>query len=132
MENKPLILVVDDNEGYRELTIWTLEMHGFQTMSAKCGLEGVELAIEHQPELVLMDLNMPGMNGYEATRAIHADRHGRRIPVVAVSADCVEGFERWNSKAGFAASLAKPWGEAALLALLNKVLASRVESKRAA
>jgi CheY-like chemotaxis protein len=132
MDKKPLILVVDDNAEFRKLLIWTLEMHGFQTMSAEWGGEAVELAIEYQPELVLMDLNMPGMNGYEATRAIHADRRGRKIPVIAVSADCLNGFERWCSKAGFVASLAKPWEHAALLAIVEKVFARRVESKRAA
>jgi CheY-like chemotaxis protein len=89
MDKKALILVVDDNEECRELLVWTLEQHGFQTISARCGREAVELAIERQPELVLIDLNMPGMNGYEATRAIHAHRLGRKISVAAVSADCV-------------------------------------------
>ena len=89
MDKKALILVVDDNAECRELLVWTLETHGFRTISATCGLEAVELAIEFQPRLVLMDLNMPGINGYEATQAIHAHRRGRNIPVVAVSADCV-------------------------------------------
>jgi CheY-like chemotaxis protein len=132
MDKKPLILVVDDSAEYRELLIWTLEMHGFRTMSAGGGREAVELAIDYQPDLVLMDLNMPGMNGYEATGAIHAHRHGRKISVVAVSADCVDGFERWCFQAGFVASLAKPWEQAALLEIVKKALARRVASKRAA
>ena len=49
---------MDDSEGYRELLVWTLERHGFQIISAECGREGVELAIERQPALVLMDLYM--------------------------------------------------------------------------
>ncbi len=133
MDKKALILVVDDNAEYRELLVWTLEPHGFQTISANCGREAVELAIEHQPGLVLMDLNMPGMNGYEATRAIHAHRHGRKIPVVAVSADCADpGFEYWAFEVGFIAFLAKPWDEDALLEIVKNVLTSRVKSTRAA
>ena len=133
MNKKALILVVDDNAEYRELLVWFLERHGFQTISGKSGREALELAIKCQPELVLMDLNMPGMNGYEATRAIHAHRHGRKIPVVAVSADCVAyGFERWACKAGFTAFIAKPWEQDALLKLVTKVLTGVLESTRAA
>ena len=90
MDKKALILVVDDNAECRKLLVWILELHGFRTISAACGLEAVELAIEFQPKLVLMDLSMPDMNGYEATQAIHAHRRGRNIPVIAVSADCVD------------------------------------------
>src|SRR5262249_6956838 len=78
--------------------------------------EAIELAIEHQPGLVLMDLNMPGMKGYEATEAIHAHPRGRKIPIVAVSADCAAyGFERWAFKAGFITFLAKPFEQESLL-----------------
>jgi CheY-like chemotaxis protein len=133
MGRKPLILVVDDSEGYRELLGWILERHGFQMISAECGPDGVELAIERQPALVLMDLNMSGMDGYEATRAIHAHRHGRKIPVVAVSADCTAyGFERWALNAGFIAFLAKPFEPEALLKVVTKALKNGVERRRAA
>ena len=133
MGKKALILIVDDSDGYRELLMWILEKHGFQTISAECGRDAVELAIERQPRLVLMDLNMPGMDGYEATRAIHAHRNGRKIPIVAVSADCVAyGFERWAFNAGFIAFLAKPFELEALLKIVKQVLRSRVEARRAA
>jgi CheY-like chemotaxis protein len=133
MDKKALILIVDDNAEYRELLAWTLERHGFQTISAKGGREGVALAIECQPELVLMDLSMPGMNGYEATRAIHSHRRGRKIPVMAVSADCVDyGSESWAFEAGFIACLAKPFEQEALLEIMMRVLTSGVERARAA
>jgi twitching motility two-component system response regulator PilH len=132
MNKKPLILVVDDNADCRELLVWFLERHGFQTISAESGHEAVESAIRRQPGLVLMDLNMPGMNGYEATRAIHAHRRGRKIPVVAVSADCVEWFKRCAFEAGFIAFIAKPWEQDALLKLVTKVLTGVIESTRAA
>src|SRR5262245_3550549 len=121
MDKKGLILIVDDNVEYRELLVWILEQQGFQTISAKCGRDAVALAIESQPELVLMDLNMPGMNGYEATQAIHSHRRGRKIPVIAVSADCVDyGSECWAFEAGFIACLAKPFEQEALLNLMTK------------
>ena len=137
MDKKALILVVDDNLECRELLVWILELHGFRTISATCGHEAVELAIEFQPRLVLMDLSMPGLNGYEATQAIHADRRGRNIPIVAVSSYCVDRrYERWALKEGFVASLGKPWEEEALLQIVTKVIARRfvksAESARAA
>jgi CheY-like chemotaxis protein len=133
MDKKALILVVDDNAECRELLVRTMELHGFQTISAKCGREAVEIATEWQPVLILMDLNMPGMNGYEATRTIHTHCRGRKIPVVAVSADCGGyGFERWAFEAGFIAFLPKPWEQEALLQIVTYVLTSGVERKRAA
>jgi len=131
MNQKASILVVDDNAEYRELLAWILDRYGFETISAKSGREAVELAVKCRPALVLMDLNMPGMNGYEAARAIHADRHTRGIPVVAVSADCAD-FERSASKAGFIAVLEKPWKPEALLKIVTNALMGHVESTRAA
>src|SRR5262245_50174414 len=90
MDKKALILVVDDNSECRAMIVWILKQHGFRTISASGGREGIELAVEFQPRLVLMDLSMPGTNGYQATHSIHAHRRGRNIPVVAVSADCVD------------------------------------------
>ena len=130
---KALILVVDDNAKYREWLAWILERYGFETISGKSGWEAVELAIKRRPALVLMDLNMPGMDGYEATRAIHADRHSRGIPVVGVSADCDKyGFNRWVFTAGFIAFLAKPWNPEELLEVVTNVLMmkSRMQLKR--
>ena len=128
---KALILVVDDNADYRELLAWILDRYGFETISAKSGREAVELAIKCRPALVLMDLNMPGMNGYEAARAIRADRHTVGIPIVAVSADCAD-FERRAFKAGFIAVLEKPWKPEALLEIITNVLIGRAERTRAA
>ena len=119
MKKRALILIVDDNAEYRELLRWILERHGFETISAQSGREAVELAIKCRPALVLMDLKMPGMDGYEATRAIHANRHSRGIPVVGVSADCDKyGFNRWVFTAGFIAFLAKPWNPEQLLEIV--------------
>jgi CheY-like chemotaxis protein len=131
MNQKALILVVDDNAEYRELLAWILDRYGFETISAKSGREAVELAVKCRPALVLMDLNMPGMDGYEAARAIHADPHTRGIPIVAVSADCAD-FERSASKAGFIAVLEKPWKPEALLEIVTNVLIGHIESTRAA
>ena len=124
MDKKALVLVVDDNAECRKLLVWILQLHGFLTISATCGLEAVELAIKFQPELVLMDLSMPGINGHEATQAIHAHRRGRNVPVVAVSADCIDySYANGAVKGGFIARLGKPWEEKALLQIVTQVLA---------
>jgi CheY-like chemotaxis protein len=122
MDKKALILVVDDNSECRKLLVWSLELHGFRTISATCGLEAVELAIEFQPTLVLMDLSMPGMNGFEATQAIHTHRRGREIPVIAVSSYCVDYGYRSGAFKDFIACVGKPWEEEALLQIVMKVL----------
>jgi CheY-like chemotaxis protein len=128
MDKTDLILVVDDNSECRTVLMSVLERHGFRTISATCGREGVKLAIAFQPRLVLMDLRMTGMDGYEATLSIHGHPRGRRIPVVAVSADC--GDHSYSSRAfgvGFVASLGKPWDEGALLRIVKKILARGVK-----
>ena len=136
MDKKALILVVDDNPECRGVLVWTLERHGFRTISAECGLDAVRLAIEFQPSLVLMDICMPGMNGYRATQAIHAHTRGKNIPVAAVSADCGDdGHARSVFKGVFIACLGKPWEEKALLQMVTKVLSRKfkyAESTRAA
>ena len=134
MHKKALILIVDDNAEFRELLAWILETQGFQTISATGGREAVELAIEYQPRLVLMDLNMPGMNGYEATLAIHSHRHGRKIPVMAVSADYVDhpDSESWALAAGFVAFLPKPFEQEALLQIVRRLLTGGAGRTRAA
>ena len=134
MDKKALILVVDDNSECRKLLVWFLELHGFRTISAINGLKGVETAIEFQPRLVLMDLSMPGMNGFEATKAIHTHRRGREIPVVAVSSHCDEYAYRSGAFKDFVACVGKPWEEKALLQIVTKVLSlgRAAESARAA
>src|SRR5262245_54569715 len=133
MDKRGLILVADDNSECRDLLVGILELHGFRVIAATCGLEAVELAIAFQPGLILMDLSMPGMNGYEATQAIHARPRGRQIPVIAVSADCVDYTYMTRAfESGFIACLPKPWEEQVLLKIVTKVLASGVKRARAA
>lgn len=132
MDKKALILVVDDNSECRALLVWALELHGFQTISASCGLEGVASAIKLQPSLVLTDLSMPDINGYEAAQAIHVHPRGKHIPVVAVSADCVDSrYESTDFNGDFIAYLGKPWEEEELLRIVASVFRRGVKpSKR--
>ena len=130
MDKKALILVVDDNSECLKLLEWILELHGFRTISATCGLDAIKLAIDFQPSLVLMDLSMPNMDGHQAARSIHAHRRGRRIPIVAVSTDVAGLDYRYASrdfKANFIACLGKPWEGEDLLQIVTKVLDREVK-----
>jgi CheY-like chemotaxis protein len=127
MDKKALILVVEDNSECRKLLEWILELHGFRTISAVCGLDAIKLAIDSQPSLVLMDLSMPDMDGHEATQAIHAQRRGRKIPVIAISADLEYRYASRDFKASFVACLRKPWEGEELIQLITKVLDREVK-----
>jgi two-component system cell cycle response regulator DivK len=80
------ILVVDDNSDMRELLGRQLELLGFTPLSAQAGKEGVEKAVAEKPDLILMDLLMPVMDGWEATRRLRANPETRDIPILAATA----------------------------------------------
>jgi CheY-like chemotaxis protein len=103
----PVVLIVDDNDKNRKLAASVLSA-GFETLEAATGAEGIALAVKRLPDVVLMDLRLPDMDGVEATRALGADVRTARIPVVAMSAALIEGSDDWLEQAGFAGSLSKP------------------------
>jgi two-component system cell cycle response regulator DivK len=104
----PVALIVDDNEKNRKLAAAVLSAAGFQTLEASTGAEGVALAAELGPDVILMDLRLPDMDGTEAARTLGADERTARIPVVAMSALRLEGSDDWLEEAGFAGWLEKP------------------------
>ena len=102
------VLVVDDNDLNRKLAIDVLNAAGFRTFGASRAAQGISLAREHVPDVILMDLRLPDMDGVEATRDLAAHERTARIPVVAMSASPLEGSEDWLEEAGFAGWLEKP------------------------
>ena len=82
----PRILLVEDNEMNRDMLTRRLERRGFTILSAIDGAEGVKTALTEKPDLVLMDMNLPVMDGWDATRAIKADPTGAAIPVIGLTA----------------------------------------------
>lgn len=104
----PLVLIVDDNEKNRKLARSVLEADGFETVTAATGAEAVALAGQHLPDVVLMDLRLPDMDGTDALRALRRATTTAGIPVVAMSALSLEGGGDWLEAAGFAGSLSKP------------------------
>jgi two-component system, cell cycle response regulator DivK len=104
----PLVLIVDDNEKNRKLAVTVLSAAGLETLEAGTGAQGVALAAERVPDVVLMDLRLPDMDGTEALRTLREDVTTARIPVVAMSALLLEGRGDWLDAAGFAGSVGKP------------------------
>ena len=103
-----LILIVDDNEQNRRLARDVLEFAGFRTLEAAGGIEGVDLAVEHRPDLVLMDIRMPDMSGTEAVRKLKEDERTAAIRVVALTSSTMKGDRERFLAEGFDGYLEKP------------------------
>jgi two-component system, cell cycle response regulator DivK len=104
----PVVLIVDDNEKNRKLAGSVLSAAGFRTIEAATGAEALALAAEHVPDVILMDLRLPDIDGTEAARTLGEHERTARIPVVALSAIRLEGSGEWLETAGFAGWLEKP------------------------
>ena len=107
-ENRPLILVVDDYQDAREMYAEYLEFSGFRVAEAKTGNEAIDKAFELRPDLILMDLSLPGMDGWEATRLLKSDERTRLIPVVALTGHALAGASEGARKAGCDSFVTKP------------------------
>ena len=103
-----LVLIVDDNEKNLRLARDVLRFAGFRTVEAASGREGVSLAIEHLPDVILMDIRLPDMDGTEAARQLKDDARTARIPVVALTSLAMKGDREWFLASGFDGYLEKP------------------------
>jgi two-component system cell cycle response regulator DivK len=117
------ILVVEDTEDNRQILRDLLGMAGYDTIEANDGAEGVARAREHRPDLILMDIQMPVMDGYEATRRIKADPTLKQIPVIAVTSYALSGDEEKAREAGCDGYIAKPYSPRQMLAKVREILA---------
>jgi two-component system cell cycle response regulator DivK len=102
------VLIVEDNDKNMKLARDVLQAKGYQTLEAETGEEGVRLAKERTPDLVLMDIQLPGINGIEAFKQIRADPKTARIPVVALTASVTPTDRSQITAAGFDAFVGKP------------------------
>ena len=107
-EQGPLILVVDDYEDAREMYAEYLRFCGFRVAEARNGNEALEQAFTVKPDLILMDLSLPGMDGWEATRQLKADDRTRHIPVVALTGHALAGASEGAKRAGCDSFVTKP------------------------
>ena len=102
------ILVVDDDPRNLRLAVTALEQAGHEVLSAEGGAEGIETALAHAPDLVLMDVQMPGMDGVSALRRLRAEPRTAAIKMVALTALAMKGDRERLIKEGFDAYLEKP------------------------
>jgi two-component system cell cycle response regulator DivK len=103
-----LVLIVEDNEKNMKLARDILQAKGYQTVEAETGEAGVKLAKERKPDLVLMDIQLPGINGIEAFRQLRAEAATAKIPVVALTASVTPTDRSQITAAGFDAFISKP------------------------
>ena len=104
----PLILVVDDYQDAREMYAEYLQFSGFRVAEARNGNEAVAQAFSLRPDLILMDLSLPGMDGWEATRVLKSDDRTKHIPVVALTGHAFAGASEGARKAGCDSFVTKP------------------------
>jgi two-component system cell cycle response regulator DivK len=104
----PLVLIVDDNEKNRKLARDLLRAAGFRTLEAGTGGEGIAIAREHLPDVILMDLQLPDMNGTDAVRSLRDGARTAQLPVLVLSAHRLESDSDWLLEAGFAGYIEKP------------------------
>ncbi len=116
------ILVIEDQEDNRKILRDLLRSAGYEPIEAATGEEGVSLAETERPDLILMDIQLPGLDGYEATRRIKANPALRQIPVIAVTSYALSGDDVKARDAGCDAYVTKPFSPRALLAKVREYL----------
>ena len=117
-----LVLIVEDNEKNRKLVRDTLQFKGYKTIEAETGEDGVRLAREHQPALILMDIQLPGIDGITALGQLRADPATAAIPVMAVTASVMAQDRQKIVNAGFDAFQGKPISVREFLATVQRML----------
>ena len=118
----PKILIVEDNPENRDALSRRLQRRGFEVILAVDGKAGVEMARTEKPDLVLMDMNMPELDGWEATRQIKAAEESRSIPVIALTAHAMSGDRERALQAGCTDYHTKPVELPKLLAQIESIL----------
>ena len=117
------VLLVDDNRDSVESLALLLALSGYETETAHDGLEAVRLAASWRPDVVLLDIGLPKMNGYEVCRAIRAEPWGRDVPVIALTGWGQDEARQRTAEAGFTAHLVKPVDFPKLTQILAEVRA---------
>jgi CheY-like chemotaxis protein len=120
-----LVLVVEDYQDAREMYVEYLKFSGFRVAEARNGLEAIDRAQTLLPDIILMDLALPRMDGWEATRRLKTDSQTQHIPVVALTGHALAGHAEGARQAGCDAFVTKPCLPDALVAEINRVLERR-------
>jgi two-component system cell cycle response regulator DivK len=116
------ILVIEDTPDNRRIIRLVMERAGYEVVEAVNGAEGIEMARSTRPDLILMDIQLPVIDGYEATRRLKADPDLKAIPVIAVTSYALSGDEAKTRAAGCDGYMAKPFSPKALLQLVQSFI----------
>lgn len=116
------ILVVEDTDDNRQIIRDVLSHAGYELIEAQTGEEGIAMAAAHHPDLILMDIQLPVLDGYEATRRIKADPALTHIPIIAVTSYALAGDEAKTRAAGCSGYVAKPFSPRHLLKTVQTFL----------
>ena len=120
-----LVLIVEDNDKNMKLVRDVLQVKGYQTLEAGTAEDGIALAQAHSPDLVLMDIQLPGMNGIEALGVLRANPDTAHIPVIAVTASVMQQDRKQITEAGFDAYIGKPINLKEFLQSVRELLEAR-------
>ena len=124
MSQGPLVLVVDDFQDNREMYAEYLAFSGFRVIQAANGKEALDQAFANRPDIIIMDLSLPVMDGWEATRRLKADLRTNAIPVVALTGHAMHGHSKGAMEAGCDSFVAKPCLPDQLVAEIRKMLST--------
>jgi two-component system cell cycle response regulator DivK len=116
------VLIVEDNELNMKLFNDLLEAHGYATLKTSHGIEAMELARAHRPDLILMDIQLPEVSGLEVTRWLKADEELKSIPVIAITAFAMKGDEERIREGGCEAYMSKPISVSKFIATIKTYL----------
>jgi CheY-like chemotaxis protein len=117
-----VVLVIEDNEKNRYLISFLLKAEGYEVIESVTGEDGVERTIREHPDLVLMDIQLPGIDGYEATRRIRASPIGQNIPIIALTSYAMSGDRERALAAGCTGYVEKPINPDTIMDEIKKFL----------
>lgn len=116
------VLVIEDNADNERIIRYALERSGYRVVSAANGESGVELALEELPFFIIMDINLPGIDGIEATRRIRAAEKGQTVPIVAITSYAMRGDREKILAAGCNGYFEKPFDPITIVEQIHKII----------
>jgi two-component system cell cycle response regulator DivK len=119
------ILVIEDQEDNRQIVRDLMTASGYELIEATTGEEGIEAAARETPDLILMDIQLPGIDGYEVTRRIKANPKLKKIPIIAVTSYALSGDDKKAFAAGCDGYVTKPYSPRLLLAKIREYLPAK-------
>jgi len=129
-DNQPqrtLAMVVDDSITMRKVATRVLESHNFEVVTAKDGVDATEQMQDRVPDLILLDIEMPRMDGYQVAEYVRADTRLRHIPIVMITSRAGKKHRERGEQAGANAYLSKPYKESELIMEVTKLLSKKAE-----